>query len=181
MNNLILLLLSFSGYLLFYALGYLANDINNTFYPDVFRTALSIISFILFLVVLFNSHRSNFVGIILIIITVLVSFNYAIFVDSMKFIFKNFASVLGALSIFVFVKIIIKDKIPLVYEYLGKISYELFLIHGAFMYSYDFILYKLPLQYSFFIYMVFIVALSVILKKVFNQVNIFFSRRLVST
>ncbi len=53
----------------------------------------------------------------------------------------------------------------IVFAFIGSISFELYLFHGAFMYSYDFILHKFPLEYSFFIYLIFIMILSVVFKK----------------
>lgn len=63
------------------------------------------------------------------------------------------------------------NKISIVFEFLGKISFELYLIHGALMYSYDFILFKMPIQISFILYLIVIICISIILNKLFNSTN----------
>lgn len=56
-------------------------------------------------------------------------------------------------------------------EFLGKYSYEIFLLHYPFMVKYDFILFREPLYISFFVYFVFILMLSYVLSKSTSMVN----------
>ncbi|MBU3073207.1 acyltransferase family protein [Clostridium estertheticum] len=75
----------------------------------------------------------------------------------------------------VFVLLIVDNiklhKTSIFFEFLGEISFELYLIHGALMYSYDFVLYRLPIQISFIIYLIGIILISAILNKLFNSIN----------
>jgi len=59
-------------------------------------------------------------------------------------------------------------------ELIGIFSYEIFLLHLPFMIKYDFILFRLPLEFSFFIYFAVICLLSYFLRKV----STFFARTL---
>lgn len=55
-------------------------------------------------------------------------------------------------------------------KFIGKYSYEIFLFHGVFMIKYDFILYKGPLYFTFWPYFLFIILISVTIKKlIFNK------------
>lgn len=51
-------------------------------------------------------------------------------------------------------------------SFLGSVSYELYLLHDAFMVKYDFILFRLPIQYSFPIFLVAITILAYALRRV---------------
>ena len=50
-------------------------------------------------------------------------------------------------------------------EFVGSISYELYLLHGMFMVNYDFVLHRYPAQYSFFVYLAMIMFFSFLTKK----------------
>jgi peptidoglycan/LPS O-acetylase OafA/YrhL len=50
--------------------------------------------------------------------------------------------------------------------FVGKISFELFLLHGMFLYSYDFILFRGNLLATFLVYFVLVCLASVVLQKV---------------
>ncbi len=50
-------------------------------------------------------------------------------------------------------------------SFLGKYSYEIFLLHLPFMVKYDFVLFRKPFVVSFFIYWLFVLAMSVALSK----------------
>lgn len=57
-------------------------------------------------------------------------------------------------------------------KFIGKYSYEIFLLHGVFMIKYDFILFKGPLFLSFWPYFLSILLLSIIMQKmIFNKVQ----------
>jgi len=51
-------------------------------------------------------------------------------------------------------------------SFLGSVSYELYLLHDAFMVKYDFILFRLPIKYSFPIFLVAITILAYALRRV---------------
>lgn len=59
----------------------------------------------------------------------------------------------------------LKSTVSIFYHFLGEISFELYLIHGALMYSYDFILYKFPLIFSFPLYFAVIVGLAFLINR----------------
>lgn len=52
-----------------------------------------------------------------------------------------------------------------IFHMFGSLSYELFLLHDAFMVKHDFILFRLPVKYSFFIFLIIICLLAYALKK----------------
>jgi peptidoglycan/LPS O-acetylase OafA/YrhL len=60
--------------------------------------------------------------------------------------------------------------------FLGKNSFEIFLIHVPFMVYYDMFLFRKPLVLFFFIYLIFILLLSIGLKKITNKMNLVFNR-----
>jgi len=55
--------------------------------------------------------------------------------------------------------------------FLGKYSFEIFLIHVPFMVYYDFFLFRTPLYFYFYIYIAVVVLLSVLLKKTSSILN----------
>ena len=72
-----------------------------------------------------------------------------------------------------------RNRVPVFYHFLGGISYELYLLHGFFMYSYDFILFKFPIYLSFFIYLFGVIIMSLALKKVSEKVNAVIATKLL--
>lgn len=56
-------------------------------------------------------------------------------------------------------------------EFLGKYSFEIFLLHYPFMVKYDFILFREPLYISFFVYFIFILMLSYGLSRISPLIN----------
>lgn len=78
-------------------------------------------------------------------------------------------------------KLVSMYRLSTFYTFIGKISFEIYLIHGAFMYSYDFILYKLPLPISFLIYLGFIIILSIYLHKFLNILTKFLSSKFLNS
>jgi peptidoglycan/LPS O-acetylase OafA/YrhL len=97
-------------------------------------------------------------------------------VTELKLFVLNLSAVLMNLASFVVIKMISEKQISLFFNFLGKISFELFLVHGALMYSYDIILFRFPLYFSFFLYLGFIIFLSYLLNKLFGVL----SRQLLS-
>ncbi len=63
-----------------------------------------------------------------------------------------------------------------VLTFLGKYSYEIFLLHFPFMVKYDFFLFRPPLYLFFFVYFGFIVVLAMVLHYLSNQVRSFFEK-----
>jgi len=67
--------------------------------------------------------------------------------------------------------IIFRERLSVFFLFIGNISFELYLLHGSFMYSYDFIMYKFPVIWSFYFYLFFIIFLSYVLKKISSNVS----------
>ncbi len=65
------------------------------------------------------------------------------------------------------------SRVSAFYHFIGGISYELYLLHGFFMYSYDFILFKYPIYFSFFIYLFFMIIMSLALRIVSGRLGAF--------
>jgi peptidoglycan/LPS O-acetylase OafA/YrhL len=65
-------------------------------------------------------------------------------------------------------------------NWIGKYSFEIFLIHMPFMVYYDFFLFRKPLSLLFFIYLSFILFLSVFLNKTSYQLSYFVFERYIS-
>jgi peptidoglycan/LPS O-acetylase OafA/YrhL len=59
--------------------------------------------------------------------------------------------------------------------FLGKYSFEIFIIHMPFMVYYDFFLFRKPLFLFFFGYLIFILLLSIALNKMTNKMNSIFN------
>jgi peptidoglycan/LPS O-acetylase OafA/YrhL len=89
-----------------------------------------------------------------------------------NYIFSNSINMFFAIiAIIIFIKLTNCNKFSIFYYFLGNISFEIYLLHGAFMYSYDFILFRLPLFVSFFIYLAMIIFISVLLNKFHKYIN----------
>lgn len=65
-------------------------------------------------------------------------------------------------------------------EFFGKISFELYLLHGMFMYSYDFILFRGNIIITFFVYLGFISLVSLLFNK-FNSTILQYSGHRTAT
>lgn len=59
-----------------------------------------------------------------------------------------------------------------IFFFLGTISFELYFLHGTFMYTYDFILFRGPLELTFLIYLLGIVTISYCYWRLFNRSKI---------
>jgi peptidoglycan/LPS O-acetylase OafA/YrhL len=82
--------------------------------------------------------------------------------DSMWYSVKNVA--ISGLALLVLQKMY-ASRSSFLFSFLGRHSLELFLVHGFFMYSHDYILYKGDLTITFWIYLLIISVLSVMIKK----------------
>ena len=94
------------------------------------------------------------------------SYNYnitAIFI-------KNISGICCAFTIFLLVSLMLKYNLYSAFlSVIGDISFELYLLHGMFMYSFDFILFRGNISVMFFIYFILIFLISIIFKK-FNSI-----------
>ena len=89
-------------------------------------------------------------------------FNYRLFGN----ISHSFSAVLLAVSLGLFISLLVKfQKYSLFLNFVGEISYEVYLLHGMFMYSFDFILFRSNLAVTFFVYFATICLASLILKQ----------------
>lgn len=104
--------------------------------------------------------------ILLMISTVMFSFS-----DIFTFISLSIFSLFSIVFVIIIVDIVKGNKVSVFFNFLGNISFELYLIHGALMYTYDFILYKMPIEISFIIYFVLVVFISKVLNKFFLNIN----------
>lgn len=84
---------------------------------------------------------------------------------------KNLQKSFWSLFIISMLYAIIHARTPRVFCFLGRISYELYLLHLPFLYSYDFILYKLPLYFSFPIYMLFIITTALLFQLTIKKIG----------
>jgi hypothetical protein len=81
-------------------------------------------------------------------------------------IFENCYSVLLAIPILLAVSLMVKLNIYSYFlSFIGEISFELYLIHGMFMYSFDFILFRGNIALTFFIYFTSICIVSLGFRK----------------
>jgi peptidoglycan/LPS O-acetylase OafA/YrhL len=78
---------------------------------------------------------------------------------------------LYAAAVILLVQVLVKYELYSGFlSFVGGISFELYLLHGMFMYSYDFILFRGNLVVTFFIYLVLICLASVLLQKLSSVV-----------
>ena len=93
--------------------------------------------------------------------------------DVFTYISYSLSSGLGAIMIISLYSFLNNYYTSPILSKIGSISFELFLIHGAFMYSYDFILFRGPIEITIFTYLIFIILLAFVLNRVFfTLVNI---------
>lgn len=82
-------------------------------------------------------------------------------------IFASFSSILaGMAAIFLVLLISHQGLFSLFLDFIGGISYEIYLPHGMFMYSFDFIIFRQNIALTFFPYFAFIVFISLILRNI---------------
>jgi peptidoglycan/LPS O-acetylase OafA/YrhL len=89
---------------------------------------------------------------------------------------KGLAYASAGLSVMVAVKKIMNGYVSAPLAWIGRYSLEIFLLHGAFMYTYDFILFRMPLEISFFLYMAFVMVMSVAVRKASGAAASVFAR-----
>ncbi|MBT3367904.1 MAG: acyltransferase [Nitrospina sp.] len=85
--------------------------------------------------------------------------------------FGNLASLLLSLAVILFSTMALRfGWYSRFLVYSGRISYEMFLIHGMFMYSFDFILFRGPLMVTFPVYFAFVCLLSSGIRRLGNRI-----------
>jgi len=73
----------------------------------------------------------------------------------------------AAFSIFIIISLMIKFNLYSYFlNFVGEISFELYLLHGMFMYSFDFILFRGNVAVTFWIYFIAICLLSLFFRKI---------------
>ncbi|MBD2214433.1 acyltransferase family protein [Nostoc linckia FACHB-104] len=81
-------------------------------------------------------------------------------------ILRNMSGIFSAGAIFLLVSLMVKFNTYSVFlNWIGDIAFELYLLHGMFMYSFDFILFRGNISITFFIYFIVICLASIIFKK----------------
>lgn len=134
-----------------------------------FLDLTTILGFILVILLTFwKTHREVILG-ALVALIFLNSFNP----DFIGFATNNIFSLCLILGFAATYKMLMKREVSIMYTFIGGISFELFLIHGALMYTFDFILYQLPLVLSFLIYLFTISILAWISQQFFKFVKIY--------
>lgn len=85
---------------------------------------------------------------------------------------RNLLGIFIATGICLFISLLIKlNKYSNFLNWIGDFSYELYLIHGMFMYSFDFILFRGNIAITFFIYFLLICIFSLCLKQVSSNLS----------
>lgn len=162
----IMVLISYS----LFKIGQIGESINN-------NKILTII-FLFYIIILIIIFRRKVVYLALkngqgIIIFVILLITYFWNTDVFIYISYSLSSVLGAIVIISLYSFFNSYYTSPILNKIGKISFELFLIHGAFMYSYDFILFRGPIEITIFIYLIFIIFLAFNLNRfLFKLINI---------
>jgi peptidoglycan/LPS O-acetylase OafA/YrhL len=88
-----------------------------------------------------------------------------IFTISRSF-FYNLYSIFAAVSLVLLISLLVKFNFYSYFLYfVGNISFELYLLHGMFMYSFDFILFRGNISLTFFVYFLAICMASVAFKQ----------------
>ena len=100
------------------------------------------------------------------IIIVCLGWNFTYNVVASDFLFFSIKNSCIAMLILIAIKFLSIRKYSLVFSRIGELSLEIFLLHGFFMYSYDFILYRMRIEISFWIYFTTIIFLSAIAHRV---------------
>lgn len=173
------LLALLSTFVLFRLLGWAVAPGDDNRYVYAFEAVLLMgYAFTIVLFFLLGKSKNEVIRNFSLLTFVLVSLTLSVLVNLPRYIFMNTAAVLGIFLAILIVRFISKGRVSYLYEYFGKISLELFLLHGAFMCSYDFILFKLPLHYSFFLYFLVLIIVSAMCNKVFRKVDGLISQRM---
>lgn len=94
--------------------------------------------------------------------------------EFLRYFIVNSSAILAIIFITILMKILLKKRSSTFFTLWGKMSLEILIMHGFFLNFYDFILFKLPLQYSIILFIVFITIISYI----FYKISEFIQRKL---
>lgn len=118
--------------------------------------------------ILFKLPVSEFVGLT---VVTLIGGLFCFRAENVSMVATYIAEGFVPFSLTIALKRLAGENCSIIFNFVGKYSLEIFLLHGSFMYSYDFILYKLPLEISFLIYLAFILTISVFMRKISSVVT----------
>jgi membrane-bound acyltransferase YfiQ involved in biofilm formation len=92
-------------------------------------------------------------------------------------IFRNISGFSGAVFIASILSLMLKFNLYSAFlNWIGDISFELYLLHGMFMYSFDFILFRGNINVTFFIYLIAICLMSIF----FQNINSIFYKSILT-
>jgi len=144
----------------------------NPYFGAIAALILGIVSIWILIYILRNTiHLENLIETTCIFfVAIIVAFNYLRAIFTPEIVANSFLSIyaiLSAISIILFISLLIQFSLYSYFlNFIGKISFELYLLHGMFMYSFDFILFRGNISITFFIYFLFICLASLILNKI---------------
>jgi len=144
----------------------------NPYFGATAALILGIVSILILIYILRNTiHLENLIETTCIsFVAIIVAFNYLRAIFTPKIVANSFFSIyaiLSAITIIIFISLLIQFSLYSHFlNFIGKISFELYLLHGMFMYSFDFILFRGNIAITFFIYFLFICLASLILNKI---------------
>lgn len=159
----------FAGYIFFY----FASTYKNYNTEIVLLTLVSTILIFSFL----QKNKFNPYNLTLFYIVTISTSRYA---DNFSTLFRSLSSAMILIFFLLFLKITCSKNISIIYNKIGEISFELYLVHGAFMYSYDFILFKFPIYFSVIFYLVFIFSISYLLHLLFSKIYLLATSRFMT-
>ncbi|GAB4474933.1 MAG: hypothetical protein OHK0037_36000 [Elainellaceae cyanobacterium] len=89
-----------------------------------------------------------------------------------KWVFANLTRLLFAAGLMLLITLFVRfNRYSIGLKFLGDISYEVYILHGIFMVHYDFILFRGPLEVTFFVYLAFVCILSLWLNRLSGSVS----------
>ncbi|BAY30933.1 hypothetical protein NIES2107_27810 [Nostoc carneum NIES-2107] len=113
-----------------------------------------------------NIYIESICGILTIIIVGLNYLNLADDYNLAGHISRNLSGIFSAFAILLLVSLMLKfNTYSMFLNWIGDIAFELYLLHGMFMYSFDFILFRGNIAITFFIYFTAICLTSLLFKK----------------
>jgi peptidoglycan/LPS O-acetylase OafA/YrhL len=78
---------------------------------------------------------------------------------------QNILSLLIIFGVYGLNKSIFTNTYPMIGKFLGSISFELYMIHGTLLFTLDYIIYRGQTEFTFFIYLGFVILLSYFMNK----------------
>jgi peptidoglycan/LPS O-acetylase OafA/YrhL len=158
---LVVSMISYLFHILANNLPYFSSPVNTTI-----LLSYSLITLVSLLIIM----KKNFFKIIPVCAIFLYTYSSVYFLPSVStYLTLSLSSVFAILAFIAGLLILNKDKISPIISFIGKISFEIYLFHGMFMYSYDFILYRGHLEYTFPIYFIALVAVSFVFHQLLDK------------